>query len=223
MRLLVSCISRLAIALVLLALLAPRWPSTLHAAEQRVADPKELPRFPPVAAGDALNTFQLRKGFRLELVAAEPLVTDPIALAFDEDGRLFVVEMNDYPERGEQLLGQALSDRDGVVREHAVRLSEGLLQDSVPSLELWKKLSACASDSVVGVRYQLAFSLGEIRHPERLGVLAQIARRDAAEPMMRAAVLSSLTEGAGEMFSLLADETGVPATATGEILRELAA
>src|SRR5216117_3624365 len=114
MRLLVSCISRLAIALVLLALLAPRWPSTLHAAEQRVADPKELPRFPPVAAGDALNTFQLRKGFRLELVAAEPLVTDPIALAFDEDGRLFVLEMNDYPDR-KQHRGRVrrLADSDG--------------------------------------------------------------------------------------------------------------
>jgi HEAT repeat protein len=92
----------------------------------------------------------------------------------------------------ERHLLQALSDGDGVVREHAVRLSEGLLRDGVPSRDLWTKLSACASDSAVGVRYQLAFSLGEIRHPERLGVLAQIARRDAAEPMMRAAVLSSL-------------------------------
>src|SRR3989442_10951997 len=120
---------------------------------------------------------------------------------------------------------QALSDGDGVVREHAVRLAEGFLQDGVPSRELWKKLSACASDSVVGVRYQLAFSLGEIRHPDRLSVLAQIARRDPAEPMMRAAVLSSLAEGAGEMFSLLSSETGAPATAPGrpESLRELAA
>src|SRR6266567_2569494 len=125
----------------------------------------------------------------------------------------------------ERHLLPALSDGDGVVREHAVRLSEGLLQDGVPSRELWKKLSACASDSAVGVRYQLAFSLGEIRHPERLRVLAQIARRDAAEPMMRAAVLSSLAEGAGEMFSLLASETGEHATPTGrrELLRELAA
>jgi len=38
----------------------------LRAAEQRVADAKELPKFPPVAARDALNTFQLRRGFRLE-------------------------------------------------------------------------------------------------------------------------------------------------------------
>src|SRR6185436_605578 len=104
-------------------------------------------------------------------------------------------------------------------------LSEGFLQDGVPSRELWGKLSSCAADSVVGVRYQLAFSLGEIRHSERLGVLAQIARRDAAEPMMRAAVLSSLAEGAGEMFSLLASETGADATVIGrrELLRELAA
>jgi len=106
------CSLRLAIALALLAF--PRWPSTMHAAEQRVADPKELPRFPHVAASDALDTFQLRKGFRLELVAAEPLVTDPIALAFDVDGRLFVLEMNDYPD-GKQHRGRVrrLVDTDG--------------------------------------------------------------------------------------------------------------
>ena len=78
-------------------------------------DPKALPKFPPVAVRDALNPFQLRKGFRLELVAAEPLVTDPIALAFDDDGRLFVVEMNDYPEGGQQVFGQVtrLEDTNG--------------------------------------------------------------------------------------------------------------
>src|SRR5436189_4950587 len=112
----ISRTSRLAAALILLALLAPlRWSSMLLAAEQRVVDPKALPKFPPVAARDALNTFQLKKGFRLELVAAEPLVTDPIALAFDEDGRLFVVEMKDYPDQREQFLGQVtrLEDTDG--------------------------------------------------------------------------------------------------------------
>src|SRR5438093_8882407 len=115
MRLLVSVVSRLAAAVVLLALLAPpRWSSILLAAEQRVVDPKALPKFPPMAPRDALNTFQLRKGFRLELVAAEPLITDPIALAFDEDGRLFVLEMNDYPDR-KQHRGRVrrLVDSDG--------------------------------------------------------------------------------------------------------------
>jgi hypothetical protein len=90
------------------------------AGQERVADPNDLPRFPPVDAKNALNTFQIRKGFRLETVASEPLVVDPIALAFDEDGRLFVAEMNDYPDR-KQHLGQIrrLEDSDGdVSREH---------------------------------------------------------------------------------------------------------
>ena len=42
-------------------------------------------------------TFRCRDGFRMELIAAEPLVYDPVAAAYDEDGRLYVVEMSDYP------------------------------------------------------------------------------------------------------------------------------
>ena len=100
MKLLISRTAKLTAALLLVLLGLLGWSSLLLAAEQRVVDPQALPKFPPVAARDALDTFQLKKGFRLELVAAEPLVTDPIAFAFDEDGRRFVIEMNDYPEHG---------------------------------------------------------------------------------------------------------------------------
>src|SRR5213075_1410417 len=101
----------------------------LLAAPAPVADPKALPKFPPVAARDALNTFQLRKGFRLELVAAEPLVTEPIAQAFDEDGRLFVVEMSDFPEGDKQPPGRVkrLEDTDGDGRfDRATVFADGL-------------------------------------------------------------------------------------------------
>ena len=63
------------------------------AADERPA----LPRSQPVEPENASATFALKDGFTMELVAAEPLVTDPVAGAFDEDGRLYVVEMNDYP------------------------------------------------------------------------------------------------------------------------------
>ncbi len=33
----------------------------------------------------------------MQLIAAEPLVTDPVAMAIDEFNRAFVAEMNDYP------------------------------------------------------------------------------------------------------------------------------
>src|SRR5437660_1795149 len=64
-------------------------------------DPNALPHIPPVESTNTLSTFQIKKGFQLQLVAAEPLVMDPIALSFDENGRLFVVEMRDYSEMRE--------------------------------------------------------------------------------------------------------------------------
>src|SRR5262249_30088450 len=35
-------------------------------------------------------TFQLHPGFRIELVACEPQIVDPVAMTFDQDGRLYV-------------------------------------------------------------------------------------------------------------------------------------
>src|SRR5436190_2404352 len=68
-------------------------------------------------AATALASFQIKTGFRIQLVAAEPMVAAPVAMAFDEDGRLFVAEMRDYPDsRGETPhLGRVrlLEDSDG--------------------------------------------------------------------------------------------------------------
>jgi len=43
------------------------------------------------------ETIQLHPGLEMTLFAAEPDVVDPVALTFDEEGRVFVVEMRDYP------------------------------------------------------------------------------------------------------------------------------
>ena len=45
----------------------------------------------------ALASFQVMDGFKVELVAAEPLVQDPVAMEIDERGRMYVVEMPGYP------------------------------------------------------------------------------------------------------------------------------
>ena len=42
------------------------------------------------------QTFQLASGFRCELVAAEPQIQDPVAIAFDPDGRMWVCEMRGF-------------------------------------------------------------------------------------------------------------------------------
>ncbi len=48
---------------------------------------------PVLTAAEELKTFVLPPGYHAQLVAAEPLVMDPIAIDFDADGRLWVLEM----------------------------------------------------------------------------------------------------------------------------------
>jgi mono/diheme cytochrome c family protein/glucose/arabinose dehydrogenase len=51
---------------------------------------------PPLAPADAVNTFYMPPGYRVELVASEPLVQNPTAIDWDPSGRLWVVEMTGY-------------------------------------------------------------------------------------------------------------------------------
>ena len=71
-------------------------PSKKDAADKDYA--AELPRIPPKSPAEALKAFVVRPGFRIELVAAEPLLPSPVALDFDEDGRLYVAEFPEYNE-----------------------------------------------------------------------------------------------------------------------------
>ncbi|MBX7071855.1 MAG: c-type cytochrome [Pirellulales bacterium] len=87
----------------------------------------ELPRIPPVEPRDAVATFDVQPGFRIEQVAAEPLLRDPVAMSFDEQGRLYVVEMIDYSEQAKDFLGEIrrLEDADGDGRfEKSVAFAE---------------------------------------------------------------------------------------------------
>ena len=52
---------------------------------------------PPKSPEEALESMRLPEGFQIELVASEPLVIDPVHLNWDMQGRLWVVEMRDYP------------------------------------------------------------------------------------------------------------------------------
>lgn len=51
---------------------------------------------PPKSPWEELKTFQIEEGFEIQLVAYEPMVQDPIFLTFDENGRLWVVEMRSF-------------------------------------------------------------------------------------------------------------------------------
>lgn len=75
---------------------------------------------PALSPEDELATFQFPDDLEVELVASEPMVQDPVVIAFDPDGRLWVVEMRafmpDIDGKGEdQRIGRisVLQDTDG--------------------------------------------------------------------------------------------------------------
>lgn len=57
---------------------------------------KEFASSPVLSADESLKHMQVEEGFKVELVAAEPLVVAPVAMAFDELSRIWVVEMTGY-------------------------------------------------------------------------------------------------------------------------------
>ncbi len=54
------------------------------------------PSFTPLSPQASIRRFQLPPGYRVQLVASEPMVQEPVAIAWDGNGRMFVAEMNTY-------------------------------------------------------------------------------------------------------------------------------
>ena len=96
----------------------------------------------PYSAEQSLERFRLAPGLEIQIAAAEPEVIDPVAVRFDEGGRMWVVEMRDYPHgpaAGEAPRSQikVLEDRngDGRFETHRVFADELLF---VTGLQPWK-------------------------------------------------------------------------------------
>ena len=96
----------------------------------------------PLSPQEALTSFRIADGFRIELFAAEPHVVDPVELAFDENGAVYVAELADNPEdppEGTPPLSRIKylqdTDGDGVVDTHTV-FADNLL--AVEGIAPWK-------------------------------------------------------------------------------------
>lgn len=114
----------------------------------------ELPRIASRSPEAGLKSIETVPGYRVDLIAAEPLVADPVAMSFDADGRLYVVEMRDYSEQDKERLGRVRLledvDNDGVFDKATVfadQLSwptaiitfDGGVFVGAPPLMLWLK------------------------------------------------------------------------------------
>jgi putative membrane-bound dehydrogenase-like protein len=91
---------------------------------------KPVTRTAPKSPEESLRTITVQPGFHVELVAAEPLIRTPVAIDFDEDGRMYVVQYTEYNDfaatrpHGTSSI-RLLEDRDGDGRyEHAIAFAD---------------------------------------------------------------------------------------------------
>lgn len=93
---------------------------TAQSADKTETKPKvdysaEMPRILPRTPEEALKSFKIHPDFEVQLVAAEPLVRDPVAMCFDARGRAYVVEMPEYNDANQEGYSSVklLEDTDG--------------------------------------------------------------------------------------------------------------
>ncbi|MEY4567136.1 MAG: hypothetical protein RLY14_2106, partial [Planctomycetota bacterium] len=104
------------ISMVVMANAASAWQVPKEVGDKKIEMVK-LERVPPKTLEEAYQSIETLPEFEIELVASEPLVVDPVAFAFDAQGRLLVIEMIDYSEQDKESLGRLRrledTDQDG--------------------------------------------------------------------------------------------------------------
>ncbi|WP_162052956.1 DUF7133 domain-containing protein [Pontibacter pamirensis] len=122
--------------------------------QQAVATPEEgskpeaamftLDSSPVLSPEASLNLMQVADGFEVKIVAAEPLVTAPVALTFDNEGRIWVVEMEGYmPDTvgtGEDIPSGKIAiledtNKDGVADKRTVFLDSLVLPRAITLID----------------------------------------------------------------------------------------
>jgi putative membrane-bound dehydrogenase-like protein len=101
---------RYTVALVLLL------PLTAAAADNVIPHAQDKPPGPALSPQEAIRQMKVPDGFTVELVASEPDLVNPVAMTFDEKGRIWIAESLEYPRkqpgRGQDRI-KVLDDTDG--------------------------------------------------------------------------------------------------------------
>src|ERR1041385_3351730 len=117
------------------------------AAFAEIPKPTDAPA--PLSPEQSAAAFKLPEGFRMEVVASEPLIASPCAVCWDEQGRMFVCELHGYNLEG-QLDIEELN-------------KTGKLDTQVRRVEADEKFKQAAAKGTYGAVKQLRDSDGDGR------------------------------------------------------------
>ena len=116
-----------------------------------------------LSPADALKTFYMPPGYRIELVASEPLVQDPIVMDWDRQGRIWVVEMPGFvpnleaPEPYMEPIGKVVvledTDKDGVMDKRTV-FADGLVLRAIAQGARSRHPGRRAAERLADARHQ---------------------------------------------------------------------
>ncbi len=114
---------------------------TIVFAQDNLPPAREIP---PLSPAESAKTIQLPDGYRLELVLSEPDIREPMAMSFDGNGRIYVLEMRTYmqdidaKDQGtpkSRVSRHESSKRDGVFDKHTAFADNLLLPRMVQPLQ----------------------------------------------------------------------------------------
>src|SRR6478609_10482950 len=74
-------------------------PTCLGATPEVIPHAQDRPPGPPLSPAEAIAKMTVPEGFSVELVASEPDIVNPVAMTFDERGRIWVTESLEYPRK----------------------------------------------------------------------------------------------------------------------------
>src|SRR5690348_5804884 len=103
----------------------------------RQTNSSATPTSKPAVDTNRLAGFQIEPGFRIETAVQEPMILNPVAMAFDENGRLFVIELPGLGDPHAGKLGRVRMLDD--INEHGVFQKSTIYADSLS----WPSAVAC--------------------------------------------------------------------------------
>jgi putative membrane-bound dehydrogenase-like protein len=137
-----------------------------------IACARKHPDQGPLSPQESLKRIRVNDDFHVELFASEPLVFDPVEMAFDENGKIYVCEMLDYPDdppagqpaRSRIVLledtdGDGKPDKRTVFADHVLEVSGilpwngGLIVTSAPDILFFKDTDGDGKADVRQVLY----------------------------------------------------------------------